>query len=145
MKGYNTKRSEYKQVCVSLQMSSKKIHPLIENSLCHVILSEPSTSPVTESSSTKFYAFSLVSSFELSFLLNSTKYRIDGILIRIGGVEQGDGWSTRWFPFFIFDMICRGIVFIENESTARKIRSWASRTRVDHGGIGLFAMTSQWW
>ena len=91
MKGYNTKKSEYKQVCVFLQMSSKKIHPLIENSLCHVILSEPSTSPVTESSSTKFYAFSLVSSFELSFLLNSTKYRIDGILIRIGGVEQGDG------------------------------------------------------
>lgn len=45
------------------------------------------------------------------------------------------------FPVFIFDMICRGIVFIENESTARKIRSRAPRTRVDHGGFGLFAMT----
>lgn len=38
-------------------------------------------------------------------------------------------------------MICRAIVFIENESTARKIRSRAPRTRVDHGGFGSFAMT----
>ncbi|EZA56641.1 hypothetical protein X777_02245 [Ooceraea biroi] len=40
-------------------------------------------------------------------------------------------------------MICRGIVFIENESTAREIRRRPPpRTRADHGGgfIGSFAM-----
>ncbi|CAD1476131.1 unnamed protein product [Heterotrigona itama] len=37
-------------------------------------------------------------------------------------------------------MICPGIVFIENESTARKIRSRAPETRVDHGSLASSVM-----
>lgn len=40
-------------------------------------------------------------------------------------------------------MICPGIVFIENESTARKIRSRAPETRVDHGSLASSVMMAE--
>lgn len=48
-------------------------------------------------------------------------------------IYRRGGGAPRWFPVFIFNMIRTGIVFIENEWTARKIRSRPPGTRVDHG------------
>lgn len=146
MKEYTwyTKKSRHKLTCVFLQTSSRKTcrRPLIRcafiESRAHCV-SFLSKRVQCSSTILMFYSFSSVSSFGLSFLLNSTKRQIDGYP-GFGSVASSSGIAEEALVDFPFS-ICRGIVFIENESTARKIRSRAPRTRVDHGGFGSFAMT----